>query len=77
MPNETIEPRLKRIPGVVGDTSMHLIKRAVTLRLAMIGEIKSEDPEMLGNALAVICMEWTKARVEALREKNGEMTNDR
>lgn len=58
----------RRIPVRVDDAGQAVIRRAITLRLAMLGDVASDDPELHGHALAGICGEWLRTQSDLLRE---------
>jgi len=58
----------RRVTIHTDDAGRAVIKRAVTLRLAMLGEVSSDDPELHGHALVGIVSEWLKGKASSLRE---------
>lgn len=65
----TEDQETTRRPNVRVDVAgLATIKRAITLRLAMLGDVQSDDPELHGHALAGICGDWLRTQSELLRE---------
>lgn len=59
--------KLKRLPMLVDPIGHAIIKRAITLRLATLSEVMSDDAEMHGAALVAIVSAWMQAEAERLR----------
>ena len=65
----TEDQEATRRPNVRVDAAgLATIKRAITLRLAMLGDVAGDDPELHGHALAGICGDWLRTQSELLRE---------
>ena len=60
--------RLRKIDLRVNDAAHATIIRAITLRLAMLGETASDDRELYGAALAAVCRDWLRTQADLLRE---------
>ena len=63
------EPTPKRLTIHTDDAGKAVIRRAITLRLAMHGETCSDDPELHGAALVGIVSEWLRETSDRLREE--------
>lgn len=57
----------KRLPIWVEPQGLAVIKRAVQLRLALMGEAASDDPELHGAALVSIVTAWMQGEAEQIR----------
>lgn len=57
----------KKLPYFVEPTGRAIIARAVQLRLACLGEVTSDDPELQGSALVSIAAEWMQSEAERIR----------
>jgi len=62
------ESTLKRLTIHTDDAGKAVVRRAITLRLAMHGETCSDDPELHGAALVGIVSEWLRETSDRLRE---------
>ena len=58
----------RRVTIHTDDAGRDVIKRAATLRLALLGEVSSDDPELHGHALVGIVSEWLRGKASELRE---------
>jgi hypothetical protein len=65
------EPRLRKIPGLVDDTGLAIIRRAVLLRLATLGELEPESHESTGRAIVVMCRDYLVGESARLSKKVG------
>lgn len=71
-PDPTPEPRLRKVPAVVDETGLAIIKRAVALKQAQWAELKGDSPELTGQALVTICTMWLESeRAARLSGKGG------
>ena len=66
---EVQETAIKRITIHTDDAGKAVIRRAITLRLAMLGETCCDDPELHGAALVGIVSEWLRETSDRLREE--------
>lgn len=51
----------------VNAAGLAVLRRAITLRLAMLGEVGSDDPELHGAALVGVVKDWLQGQSERLR----------
>ena len=63
------ESTLKRLTIHTDDAVKAVVRRAITLRLAMLGETCCDDPELHGAALVGIVSEWLRETSDRLREE--------
>ena len=66
---EVQETAIKRITIHTDDAGKAIVRRAITLRLAMQGETCRDDPELHGAALVGIVSEWLRETSDRLREE--------
>lgn len=64
---EEARATLRRLPLVVDDHGRDIILRAITLRLATLGNVESNDQKLYGHALTGIVAAWMEAEAERLR----------
>lgn len=66
---EATEPRLRKVPGTTDDAGLAIIRRAVVLRLATLGELEPESQESTGRAIVAICRTYLTNESARLSEK--------
>lgn len=62
---------LRRIPALVDDTGMCVIKRASMLRLATIACTDVDSPELLGEAIVWIARWYLETEAIRLKDERG------